>query len=160
MDAWESTEAIASDWVFASPATVRVQDAKSKVSSEVRTMFQPWRLKLREADEALQGGRLEEAGRLLCQSELREFLPSKQLLAKVAGRMVERAEDRVAGGQSSAGWRDLETARLWGANPEAVSTLRQAFISRRVAEAEASLAAGEPAAAVSRLDDLSRHGDV
>ncbi len=123
-------------------------------------MFQPWRLKLREADEALQGGRLEEAGRLLCQSELREFLPAKQLLAKVAGRMVERAEGRVAGGQSSAGWRDLETARLWGANPEAVSTLRQAFISRRVAEAEAYLAAGEPAAAVSRLDELSRHGDV
>ncbi len=123
-------------------------------------MFQPWRLKLREADEALQGGRLEEAGRLLCQSELREFLPAKQMLAKVAGRMIQRAERRVAGGQSSAGWRDLETARVWGADADAVSSLRQAFIDRRLAEAEAYLAAGEPAAAVSRLDDLSRHGDV
>jgi hypothetical protein len=123
-------------------------------------MLQPWRLKLREADEAFLGGRLEEAGSLLCQNELREFLPAKQLLAKVAAPMIERAERRAAGGQSSAGWRDLEAARAWGANPEAVTALRQAFIDRRLAEAEAYLAAGEPAAAVSRLDDLARRGDA
>ena len=123
-------------------------------------MLQPWRLKLREADEAFQGGRLEEAGRLLCESGVREFLPAKQLLAKVAGQLVERAERRAAGGQSSAGWRDLEAARNWGADADAVSTLEQSFIDRRLSEAEAYLAAGEPAAAVSRLDELARHGDV
>lgn len=123
-------------------------------------MLQPWRLKLREADEAFHGGRLEEAGRLLCQSGLREFLPAKQLLAKVAGRMIERAERRAAGGQSSAGWRDLETARVWGADADAVCSLRQAFVDRRLTEAEAYLAAGEPSAAVSRLDELARYGDA
>ncbi len=123
-------------------------------------MLQPWRFKLREADEAFHGGRLEEAGRLLCQSGLREFLPAKQLLAKVAGRMIQRAERRAAGGQSSAGWRDLETARVWGADAEAVCSLRQAFVDRRLAEAEAYLAAGEPSAAVSRLDELARYGDA
>jgi hypothetical protein len=81
-------------------------------------MLQPWRLKLREADEALHGGRLEEAGRLLCQSGLREFLPAKQLLAKVAGRMIERAERRAAGGQSSGVWRELETSPDWGHEDE------------------------------------------
>lgn len=122
-------------------------------------MLQPWRLKLREADEAFHGGRLEEAGRLLSQSNLREFLPAKQLLAKVAGQLVERAERRAAGGQSTAGWRDLEAACNWGADADAVSTLKQALVDRRLAEAEAYLAAGEPAAAVSRLDELVRHGD-
>ncbi|HET6884466.1 MAG TPA: FHA domain-containing protein, partial [Pirellulales bacterium] len=76
------------------------------------TMFQPWRLKLREATEAFQGGRLDEAGRLLCQSGLREFRPAKQLLAKV--------------------------------------------VDRRLNEAEQCLAAGNPAAALARLDDLDR----
>jgi len=123
-------------------------------------MLQPWRLKLREADEAYQGGRLEEAGRLLCESGVREFLPAKQLLAKVAGQLVERAQRRAAGGQSSAGWRDLEAARDWGADADAVSTLEQTFVERRLAEAEAYLAAGEPAAAVSRLDELARQGDA
>lgn len=123
-------------------------------------MLQPWRLKLREADEAFQGGRLEEAGRLLQESGLREFLPAKQLLAKVASQMIERAERRAAGGQSTAGWRDLETARVWGGDADAVASLRKAFINRRLAEAEAYLAAGEPSAAVSRLDELARHGDV
>ena len=123
-------------------------------------MLQPWRLKLREADEAYHAGRLEEAGRMLTESSLREFLPAKQLLAKVAGQLVERAERRAAGGQSLAGWRDLEAARHWGADADAVSTLEQSFVERRLAEAGAYLAAGEPAAAVSRLDELARHGEI
>lgn len=121
-------------------------------------MFQPWRLKLRIADEAFRAGRLEEAGQLLRESDLCEYLPAKRLLAKVAHRMVERAGQRVNGGQSLAGWRDLESARSMGATPEAVSSLRQKFIARRMAEAETYLGAGEPAAAVSRLDELVRHG--
>lgn len=75
-------------------------------------MFQLWRLKLREANDAFRGGRLDEAGRLLCESGLRDFRPAKQLLAKV--------------------------------------------VERRVKEAERCLAAGEPAAALARLDDLDR----
>jgi len=123
-------------------------------------MFQPWRIKLREADLAFRGGRLEEAGKLLCDGDLCEFLPAKQLLAKVAGGMVQRAGQRMNGGQSSAGWRDLETARELGANPESVAEMRCAFIERRLAEARTYLAAGEPSAAVARLDELSRRDEI
>ncbi|MEX2118766.1 MAG: FHA domain-containing protein [Pirellulales bacterium] len=123
-------------------------------------MFQPWRLKVREADEALRAGRLEEAGRLLRDSQVRDFLPARQLMAKVAGQMVERAQRRVAGGQSAAGWRDLDMAQALGAEAESVAELRQAFVARRVAEAEGYLAAGEPSAALARLDDLARRGSA
>ena len=44
-------------------------------------MFQGWRIKLRAAEEAYRGGRFQEAGQLLNESDLREFLPAKQLLA-------------------------------------------------------------------------------
>ena len=42
-------------------------------------MFQPWRIKLREAQTALRSGRLDEAGRLLRQSDLHHFQPSEVL---------------------------------------------------------------------------------
>lgn len=121
-------------------------------------MFQPWRLKLREAEEALRKGRLDEAGRLLRTDGLDEFLPARRLLAKVADQMAQRARRRVAGGQSMAGWRDLETAGMLGADSQAVAEVRKLLVDRRLAEAQAYLAAGEPAAAVARLDDMARHG--
>ena len=46
-------------------------------------MFQSWRLKLRQAEEAYRGGRLDEASRILTERPLCEFRPAKKLLAKV-----------------------------------------------------------------------------
>ena len=77
-------------------------------------MFQPWRIKLREAQEAFKRGRLEEASQLLCQGDLREFLPAKRLLAQVAGKLAERGKQRAELGETSAGWRDLEQAAMFG----------------------------------------------
>lgn len=121
-------------------------------------MFQPWRLKLREAEELFQRGQLDQAGRLLQQGNLGEFLPAKQLLTKIATELAHRAGRRVEGGQSSAGWRDLETAQALGADGTQVMELKQQFIERRLAEAEAYLDAGEPAAAAARLEELGQRG--
>lgn len=122
-------------------------------------MFQ-WRMKLRVADDAFRNGRLEEAGRLLCEAELRDFLPAKQLLAQVAAELAKRAERRVDEGQSSAGWRDLDDARRWGADVERVAALKQRLIERRVQEATSYLAAGEPAAALARLEKFAAESDA
>lgn len=121
-------------------------------------MFQPWRIKVREAEVALQGGRLEEAGRLLQQPSVREFLPAKQLLAKVADELAKRARDRLAGGDSSAGWRDLDRAVDLGADVAGVSQARQEYVGQRLAEVETSLRTGSIAAAQRHLKELSRHG--
>src|SRR6185437_14098624 len=122
-------------------------------------MFQ-WRMKLRVADDAFRSGRLDEAGRLLCEAELRDFLPAKQLLAQVAAELAKRAERRIDEGQSSAGWHDLEDARRWGADAERVAALKRQIIDRRVREATSYLAAGEPAAALARLEKLASGGDA
>ncbi|HEX7446891.1 MAG TPA: hypothetical protein VF306_05055, partial [Pirellulales bacterium] len=124
------------------------------------TMFQPWRIKLRAADEAFRNGRLEEAGALLGDGELREFLPAKKLLAKVAAELAGRADRRLAMGQTSAGCHDLAMARAWGADEDHVAELRQNLIERRMREAETYLAAGEPAAALARLDDLAERASL
>ena len=55
-------------------------------------MFQPWRLKVREAEEALRHGRLEEASRLLGEPGLLEFLPAKQLMAKAPQLFVNEPQ--------------------------------------------------------------------
>lgn len=65
-------------------------------------MLQPWRLMLREATEALRGGRLDEAGRLLRQTALRDFRPAKKLLAEVVERRVQQAEQCLAAGDAAA----------------------------------------------------------
>ncbi|MES1213140.1 MAG: hypothetical protein ABUL64_01000, partial [Singulisphaera sp.] len=121
-------------------------------------MFQPWRLKVREAEEALRDGRLEEASRLLAEQGLLEFLPAKKLMAKVAHEMTQRAEQNLACGATMAGWQDLAAAERLGVESAELASLRQQFIQRGLAEAEAYLTAGDPAAAIERLEALQRQG--
>lgn len=74
-------------------------------------MFQPWRFKLKEAEAALEQGRLEDAARLLKEGDLPTYLPAQQLLAQVAVKMNARAAVRARGGELEGAWRDLDSAR-------------------------------------------------
>jgi hypothetical protein len=119
-------------------------------------MFQSWRLKLREAEEAYKGGRLDEASRLLCQADLREFLPARRLLQQVAIGLAQRSRERAARGESQAGWRDLDQASLLGADAQLVGDLRQEFVDEALKEIERFLLAGDAAMALDRSSDLLR----
>ncbi len=121
-------------------------------------MFQPWRLKLKAAEEALRGQRLDEARELLCQSDLGEFLPAKQLKAQVADCLAQRGQSRAALGETSAGWRDLDAAVAVDSGRATVGELRQALIQSALEEAAGLLAADEPQAALDRLHRLDRRG--
>ncbi len=120
-------------------------------------MFQPWRVKVREAEAALDDGRLEEASRLLNQAGLSEFLPAKRLRQQLAQRLAERGGRRLLGGQSMAGWEDLDQAGHLGASPEVLAARRQDFVAGRLAEIRNLLGAGESAAAMAELEQLVRH---
>ena len=74
-----------------------------------------------------ESGRYDEASALLADESLREFLPAKRLAQDVAGKMVERAGDRFARGDSAAGWQDLAVADRLGGQAEAISQLRQQY---------------------------------
>jgi hypothetical protein len=121
-------------------------------------MFPSWRLQLREARVALASGRVDEAGALLSAQPLCEFLPAKELARDVAATIVERARDRFAHGDSSAGWRDLALADRLSGERESTSELRREAADRALCEVESYLSACEPAAALARLVQLERRG--
>jgi len=105
---------------------------------------------------ALQSGRYDEAGAMLRADSLRDFLPAKQLAREVAGKMLERAGDRFAHGDSAAGWNDLAKADELGGQADAISQLQSRYAARCVEEARRYLAAGQPAPALSRLERLAQ----
>ncbi|MGH7139468.1 MAG: hypothetical protein ACREHD_27295, partial [Pirellulales bacterium] len=98
-------------------------------------------MKLREASDAFQGGRLDEAGRLLCESGLREFRPAKELLGKVIERCVREAEQCLAAGEPAAALAGLDE------------------LDRRHAETRAARAAREAAGRVDAAQRLARRGE-
>jgi hypothetical protein len=121
-------------------------------------MFPTWRLRLREARVAWQSGRVDEASALLAEKTLREFLPAKRLARDVAAKIVERASDRFARGDSTAGWQDLATAVRLGAHAESITRLKQQYADAVLDEVISDLAAGQAAAALEELHKLHAHG--
>ena len=119
-------------------------------------MFPTWRLRLREARVAWQSGRYDEASNLLASESLRDFLPAKRLARDVAEKIVERAGERFACGDSTAGWQDLATAHRLDGEAEAIGRLRRQYADHVILEADRYLAAGQPAPALAQLDKLAR----
>lgn len=121
-------------------------------------MFPTWRLRLREARVAAESGRYDDASRVLADESLREFLPAKRLARDVAEKMVARARDRFALGDTSAGWQDLQVADRLGGHLETVTKTRREYADGILQEARKYLAVGEPAPALSRLEKLHKRG--
>ncbi len=119
-------------------------------------MFPTWRLQLRDARRAVADGRWDEAAEMLSRDTLREFLPAKRLSQELAGRLVERARSRLAGGQSQAGWRDLNQAARLGAEEAQIVEFRQHQAEERLARAIDELARGDAASARQELDRMDQ----
>ncbi len=110
-------------------------------------MFPAWRIQLREARLAVADGRWDEAAEMLAADPLREFLPAKRLSQKLAGQLVTRARQRMACGQSTAGWRDVDRAARLGVGEADVNGFRHEQSRLRLAAAVELLARSETAAA-------------
>lgn len=121
-------------------------------------MFPTWRFRLREARVACLNGRYDEAGTMLADEKLRQFLPAKQLAQEVAGKILERAGSRFELGDSAAGWKDLNAADRLGGNVEAVNRLRHYYADQSLSDVRRYLAAGQPAPALARLEKLRQRG--
>jgi hypothetical protein len=113
-------------------------------------------LTLKQADEALKNGRLEEAQSLLTQPQAQGRKGVAERLAKLARAFVERAERQQRHNDLEAAWHDLIQAEqlLSGdTNPE---RLRQTLIRLGLTEVRNLLQAGDPKRAdeaISRLRD-------
>jgi hypothetical protein len=75
---------------------------------------------------------------------------------KVASRLAERARQQMLRGNFSAGWRDLEHARLVAGDSREVLTTRQELLELVANEAEGFLRAGDSGRALALLAELDR----
>ncbi len=108
-------------------------------------------LELRKARAALQGGRLEEAHRLLREAEKDGRNGVTRLLNQLARAYVERGQRGLRHDDTEAAWRDLLAAEALLTGEKSVGPLREALARKGVAEVRELLQAGEPA----RADDTA-----
>lgn len=117
-----------------------------------------WRLKLREARQALQAGRYEEALGALNDPQLREFLPAKRLADDLAQKYADRAARRIEWGQSCAGFADLAAVDQLGVHRDRADAIRLEYTGRVEQQAHDRLAAGAPDSALALLRRSKRRG--
>src|SRR5262245_41865691 len=101
-------------------------------------------LTLRQAQEALDSGRLEEAERLLSRPEAIGRKGASTLLQQVAKRLIERGREHWKHDNMNAAWNDLLQAEKIGGCVNDAARLRQALTGRAFDEAKQFLDAGEP----------------
>ncbi len=121
-------------------------------------MFQSWRLPLREAEEAFEHGRLDEACRLIAQHQLKQVLAGSRLAARTADHLAQRARYALAKGDLAASWRDWQLAENLVGLTDSLLSLRQALIQCELEEVERQLIAGDLDTARHRLNALERRG--
>lgn len=101
-------------------------------------------LAIRQAQEAIDNGRLEDAQRLLTQGAIVGHRRQPGLLADLATAFARRGEKLFREKQTEAAWRDLLQAEmLQKANP-ATLTLRRALIQNALSDLRDLLAAADP----------------
>ncbi len=113
-------------------------------------------LTLKQADEALKNGRLEETQRLLTQPKAQGRKGVAERLAKLARAFVERAERQQRNNNLHAAWHDLILAEQLLSGDTSPERLRQTLIAHGLTEVRTLLQAGDPKRAdegISRLRD-------
>lgn len=111
-------------------------------------------LALRQAQEALRTGRLEEAQRLLGQPSLQGHKRCWELQQHLAGGLVQRGERHLQGNDPTAAWTDLLRAEQLGLTEPAILRLRQELTRQGLGELRALLQAGEATRAVECVAQL------
>ena len=119
-------------------------------------MFQAWRFQLREAQNALDQGRLDEAGRILSADDLPSYLPAQQLMAQVAAKLAQRGVRSAQAGDLNAAWTDLDTARAYAGESTQWLKAQQAVADLAVADVLRHLQASDLTGATARIDALEK----
>lgn len=122
-----------------------------------RPMFQSWRLKLREAEEAINSGRLDEARRVMVDGRLTEFLPGKRLSDRLAARLAQRACEHADHGDWESALKDLAAGESVGGNTDGFREPRQALSQRALTEIEQRVGSGDVGGALGLLEKFEKY---
>ncbi|MGE0761580.1 MAG: FHA domain-containing protein, partial [Pirellulaceae bacterium] len=119
-------------------------------------MFQSWRQKLREVEDDLRVGRLDEALRALQEGGLLDFLPGKRLGDRLALMFAERAKRRAAESDLAGGWRDWASAVSLAELP-ASDVARRCLVDAGLLQVTRLADRRDFAGAAAQLDRWERH---
>ena len=125
-------------------------------------MFPEWRLKIRQAQQALNQGRWDDASALLQRESVREFLPARRLSVQVANHLVDRAQKRLQSGDSVRGWQDLQQAARLGGCDDLIADVRHQHARKGLDRVRQLLIRGETKLAskqVAKLQQRKLGGD-
>src|SRR5260221_10524087 len=111
-------------------------------------------LTLRQAQEALKNGRLEDAQRLLCSSCAQGHKRSWDMLRQLACCYVERGEKHLGRNDPEAGWHDLLRAEQVGVTEVGTEKLRQALVCDGLIYIRGLMQDGEPQRAAEAISQL------
>jgi tetratricopeptide (TPR) repeat protein len=115
-------------------------------------------LTLRQAQEALRGGRLEEAQRLLAQPAAQGHRRAGPLLAQLARAFVERGDRLLRHDDDEGAWRDLLAAEHLQVADKGAAHLRQALTRLGIAAVRAQFQAGDLRRADEAVSRLRERG--
>lgn len=120
-------------------------------------------LTLKQAQEALKNGRLNEAASLLQQPEAKGHKRSWELLAQLATAFAEHGTQSLRQDDVEVAWSDLVAAEHAGPTPAAV-TLRQTLTRLGITQLQGLIEAGDPVRAATMLATLrqrsARHPEL
>ena len=119
-------------------------------------MFQGWRIKIREAEEAHQQGLLDQAHQMLLEGALQRFAPGKNLSARVAESLADRALQRFSCGEIAAAMRDFAVARNLAGETGAVLACRQKLIQQVEREVQHRFESGAVGTVLSQLEEMEK----
>jgi tetratricopeptide (TPR) repeat protein len=121
-------------------------------------------LALKQAQEAIKSGRLEEAQRLLCQTAAQGHKRSWELLRAVGKGFVDRGQCHLRHQDAPAAWNDLIAAEQLGVNNSTAGQLRQDLAQLGMHDVGKLLGAGEPGRALEVIGQLRnrsvQHADL
>jgi hypothetical protein len=114
-------------------------------------------LTLRQVQEALNDGRLDEAQRLLEQKSVQGHKRHGELLRRLAHLLVERGERHLRLDDSEAAWQDLLRAEQLQTGDRGAERLRVALTRLGIAQVRGALQAGDPKRAGQIIAQLRDH---
>ena len=116
-------------------------------------MFQTWRTKLKEAEEALKNGRLDETCQLINSAGLSEYLPGQKLQQRLAQQLVQRALHHGRSGNFQRAWKDYQQVCAFHFNQESCLQLKKDLIDIAIKDI-LHQAKDDPANALKKTEQL------
>ncbi len=119
-------------------------------------MLGQWRIVLRQAEEAVRGGRFDEALALANRPDVSDHHQAVQLRARLVLDLIARAMRRAKVDDLAGAIDDLDQAERFGAPPDSLAAARLNLADQVAEEIRTGLEAGDPDQVLDRIEGLTR----